>query len=91
MLQKGDVLIYDNYMLHRSGKNLTDTNRRALFSVFNAASDGDFHDAYYENEAQGRRKAGTKGLGGKANVSTYVQLLVHSLWPCPALRAALCF
>ena len=45
MLQKGDVLIYDNYMLHRSGKNLTDTNRRALFSVFNAASDGDFHDA----------------------------------------------
>jgi ectoine hydroxylase-related dioxygenase (phytanoyl-CoA dioxygenase family) len=44
-LKKGDVLVYDNYMLHRSGKNLTDTNRRALFSIFNAASDGDFHDA----------------------------------------------
>ena len=67
MLKKGDVLIYDNYMLHRSGTNATDTNRRALFGIYNAAADGDWHDVYYQNEAKGRRANGTKGIGGKAN------------------------
>ena len=43
LLKRGDVLIYDNYMLHRSGPNATDTNR-ALFGVYNAAKDGDYHD-----------------------------------------------
>ncbi len=67
LLKKGDVLIYDNYMLHRSGTNATDTNRRALFGIYNAESDGDWHDAYYQNEAKGRRAEGTKSIGGKAN------------------------
>jgi ectoine hydroxylase-related dioxygenase (phytanoyl-CoA dioxygenase family) len=66
-LRRGEVLVYDNYMLHRSGANATDTDRRALFAIFNAARDGDFHSRYYEREANGRRKAGTKGLAGKAN------------------------
>ena len=54
-------------MLHRSGKNNTDTNRRALFGIYNAIDDGDYHDRYYQNEAKNRRAAGTKKLGGKAN------------------------
>ena len=55
-------------MLHRSGTNTTNTNRRALFGVYNAARDGDWHDAYYQNEKEGRRADGTQKMGGKANV-----------------------
>ena len=47
---------------------LTDTNRRALFGIYNAAADGDWHHAYYQHEAKGRRANGTKGIGGKANI-----------------------
>ena len=54
-------------MLHRSGTNNTSTNRRALFGIYNAAADGDYHDRYYQNEAKGRRAKGTKKIGGKAN------------------------
>ena len=67
-LKMGDVLVYDNYMLHRSGTNTTDTDRRALFGIYNAERDGDYHDRYYQREAKGRRAAGTKQLNGKANV-----------------------
>ena len=55
-------------MLHRSGTNDTGTDRRALFGIYNAERDGNFHDRYYQREAKGRRAAGTKGLQGKANV-----------------------
>ena len=54
-------------MLHRSGTNNTNTNRRALFGIYNAVSAGDYHDRYYQNEAKGRRAEGTKTIGGKAN------------------------
>ena len=54
----GDVLVYDNYMLARSGTNTTNTDRRALFGIYNAERDGDYHDRYYQREAKGRIAAG---------------------------------
>ena len=55
-------------MVHRSGPNLTDSSRRALFAIYNAARDGDYHDLYYQRESEGRRKAGSTDIGGKANM-----------------------
>ena len=67
-MEAGDVLIYDNFMPHRSAKNATNAPRRALFAVYNATRHGDLYEAYYASEAAGRRARGTAATGGKANI-----------------------
>jgi hypothetical protein len=54
-------------MPHWSAPNTTSTDRRVLFAVYNARSQGDYHARYYEHEAQNRRRDGTGVLSGKAN------------------------
>ena len=68
-MAKGDVLIYDNFMPHRSGTNATDSWRRALFGIYyaEASTPRDLRAEYYSKEAQGRRKAGSATVGGRAN------------------------
>ena len=69
-MERGDVLIYDNYMPHRSGKNTTADWRRALFGIYYAegsAPGRDLRQEYYQREAEGRRKAGSVMVNGKAN------------------------
>ena len=68
-MAKGDVLIYDNFMPHRSGTNATDSWRRALFGIYygEASTPRDLRAEYYSKEAQGRRKAGSAATGGHAN------------------------
>jgi len=68
-MAKGDVLIYDNFMPHRSGTNATDSWRRALFGIYygEASTPRDLREEYYSKEAQGRRKAGSAATGGRAN------------------------
>ena len=53
------MLIYDNYMPHRSAKNNSDNWRRALFGVYNAASKGDFREKYYELGRKPKSEGGT--------------------------------
>ena len=67
---KGDVLIYDNFMPHRSGTNTTDVWRRALFGIYygNESEPRDLRNLYYEKEAVGRRANGTQSTGGRANI-----------------------
>ena len=45
-LARGDVLIYDNYMPHKSAKNESPNWRRALFGVYNSLEKGDFRAQY---------------------------------------------
>jgi len=68
-LDKGDVLIYDNFMPHRSAKNTSNTWRRALFAIYygNETTPRDLRKEYYEAEANGRRKDGSAKCGGRAN------------------------
>ena len=67
-LRRGDVLIYDNYMPHRSAQNRARTSRGTLFAVFSPAAAGDLRSAYYDAEREGRRNQAAGALGGRANV-----------------------
>ena len=67
-LRRGDVLIYDNYMPHRSAQNRARTSRGTLFAVFSPAAAGDLRAAYYDAEREGRRNQAAGALGGRANV-----------------------
>jgi len=49
-VQPGDLLWFDSYTPHRSGPNLTDRPRRALYLTYNAASAGDLRDRYYADK-----------------------------------------
>lgn len=46
--QAGDVVLFDSYVPHYSKKNESLLPRRAMFFTFNALSDGDFYEAYYD-------------------------------------------
>lgn len=46
----GSVLIFGAYLAHRSGDNKTNKSRRAVYLTYNAASEGDFRDHYYEEK-----------------------------------------
>ncbi|PLN78604.1 PhyH-domain-containing protein [Aspergillus taichungensis] len=48
-LQPGDILVFGSYLAHRSGKNLSDKDRRAIYATYNCKAEGDLHDAYYED------------------------------------------
>ena len=49
-LAPGDLLWFDSYVPHRSGTNVTEVARRALYLTYNAASAGDFRTTYYEDK-----------------------------------------
>ena len=58
-MAKGDVLIYDNFMPHRSGTNATDSWRRALFGIYygEASTPRDLRAEDYSKEG---RRAGAR-------------------------------
>ena len=49
-LKAGDVLWFHSLTPHRSGPNLSSCDRRAMYPTFNAASEGNLRDAYYEQK-----------------------------------------
>lgn len=61
-LAPGDLLWFDSYVPHRSGTNVTDLPRRALYLTYNGAAAGDFRTTYYED-----KQATFAGLGGEAD------------------------
>lgn len=46
----GDVLIFDSYLPHRSGPNLSDRPRRALYITYNRVSAGSHREAYFQKK-----------------------------------------
>ena len=56
----GDLVFFDSYAPHRSDTNRTRMPRRALYLTYNAASGGDFREAYYaDKEAEFAREGDT--------------------------------
>lgn len=48
--EPGDVLMFDSYVPHRSGPNLTSAPRRALYVTYNKLSEGDYRESYYQEK-----------------------------------------
>lgn len=58
-MQAGDVLIFDNYMPHKSEPNNSTSWRRAMIVVYNARSKGDHREEYYRRGRLPQEKGGT--------------------------------
>lgn len=48
--QPGDLVFFDSYCPHRSGPNLTGSQRRVLYWTYNRASEGDHRAQYYADK-----------------------------------------
>ncbi|KAF7303928.1 Epoxidase subunit a [Mycena indigotica] len=47
-LERGQIVVFDSHLAHRSGENQTDKGRAAIFATYNALNGaGDQHQAYY--------------------------------------------
>ena len=68
-VQAGQTLWFHSRTPHRSGPNLTDVPRRALYPTYNALSEGDLRDDYY------RAKLERFGRGGRADGLVQVSLI----------------
>jgi ectoine hydroxylase-related dioxygenase (phytanoyl-CoA dioxygenase family) len=66
-LQAGQVLWFHSRTPHRSGPNLSGHDRRALYPTYNALSEGDMRDRYYEQKAA--ELAATKANGATVRLS----------------------
>ena len=51
-MTRGDMVIFDGFIPHRSGPNNTNTPRRALFFTYNPAHIGNLYDEYYLRKRQ---------------------------------------
>lgn len=60
-LRTGQVLWFHSRTPHRSGPNLSGLDRRSLYPTYNALSEGDLRDRYYEQKAAELAEAATKG------------------------------
>ena len=60
-VKPGDIVLFDSYLPHRSGRNESSTEwRRAGYLTFNKLSEGDLHASYYDAKAAAV-KEGTAG------------------------------
>jgi 2-aminoethylphosphonate dioxygenase len=46
----GDVILFDSYVPHRSGPNLTASPRRILYATYNGLSHGDHRESYFRDK-----------------------------------------
>jgi ectoine hydroxylase-related dioxygenase (phytanoyl-CoA dioxygenase family) len=61
----GDIVAFNGWAPHRSSANSSPFARRAVFLTYNPASEGDFHDRYYERMDELRNDWRTRvGLSG---------------------------
>jgi len=66
----GVITVFGGWIPHRSGWNRSFGPRRAVFFTYNPASEGDFHDLYYERMAQWRRAWRDKQQQQQAKATT---------------------
>ena len=48
LTKPGDIVLFDSFLPHRSDANMSDSWRRLAYLTFNAKSEGDYHEAYYD-------------------------------------------
>jgi hypothetical protein len=65
-VRAGQTLWFHSRTPHRSGPNLSDRPRRALYPTYNAASEGDLRSAYYDAK---RAAFAPAHVGERARVS----------------------
>ncbi|MCB1094845.1 MAG: phytanoyl-CoA dioxygenase family protein [Verrucomicrobiae bacterium] len=70
--EPGDAVFFDSYAPHRSSVNQSTAPRRTLYVTYNARSEGDKRDAYYERKRQAliRYAAAGEGTGQSGRIST---------------------
>lgn len=60
-MEAGDVLWFHSRTPHRSGDNLSQHDRRAVYPTFNAIREGDLRETYYAAKREELRRAATSG------------------------------
>ncbi len=75
----GDLVLFDSYLPHRSGSNISNQSRRALFATYNRLIDGSWRDKYYSEKRltfppDVEKKPGITYNGGVFNVGNPVEL-----------------
>ncbi|BAN04363.1 phytanoyl-CoA dioxygenase family protein [Ilumatobacter coccineus] len=68
-VRPGQLLAFDSYAPHRSDTNTTNHPRRALYLTYNAASRGDFREAYYADKDTEFARGGARSASGTVRVS----------------------
>jgi ectoine hydroxylase-related dioxygenase (phytanoyl-CoA dioxygenase family) len=48
----GELLVFGSYLAHRSGPNMSEFLRKAIYATYNCKSEGSLHDAYYDDRAK---------------------------------------
>lgn len=51
-LAPGELLVFGSYLAHRSGANMSNKDRKAIYATYNCKREGDLHDDYYKDRAQ---------------------------------------
>ena len=67
--QPGDLLAFDSFTPHRSGTNVSDQPRRAMYLTYNATRLGSFREQYYRDKRQEFARAGSTGESGHTLIS----------------------
>ena len=68
-VEPGDILVFSSYAPHRSSPNHSDQPRRGIYLTYNALSEGDFREQYYENKRKLLHKANTDGSPSTNRIS----------------------
>ena len=50
--EPGDILLFGSYIPHKSGENRSNQPRRIVYVTYNALSEGDWRERYYEDKRQ---------------------------------------
>ena len=50
--EPGDILLFGSYIPHKSGTNRSNQPRRIIYVTYNALSEGDWRERYYEDKRQ---------------------------------------
>lgn len=67
--EPGDVLFFSSYSPHKSPPNHSDQSRRALYLTYNAASEGDLREAYYQDKRQAFAAYSESGTSAEGRIS----------------------
>ena len=66
-MEAGDALFFSSYAPHKSPPNHSDRPRRTLYLTYNATTEGDLREEYYQDKR--RSLAARKAAGEKARIS----------------------
>lgn len=61
----GHIFVFGSHLAHRSGPNNSDSDRKAIYAMYNCKSEGDVHDTYYVDRANLWRPTHKKDFGTK--------------------------